>query len=97
MPAKKSAVPPEIYQIKVTLLGTSPPIWRRLLVPADVALAQLHDVLQTAMGWDDGHMHEFSVGSRRIGRSDPEDRHGNALRGKRAHGAPLRHTGEGRV
>ena len=74
MPAKKSAVPPEIYQIKVTLLGTSPPIWRRLLVPADVTLAQLHDVLQTAMGWDDGHMHEFSIGRRRIGRPDPEDR-----------------------
>lgn len=74
MPAKKSAVPPEIYQIKVTLLGTSPPIWRRLLVPADVTLAQLHDVLQTAMGWDDGHMHEFSIGQRRIGRPDPEDR-----------------------
>ena len=74
MPAKKSAVPPEIYQIKVTLLGTSPPIWRRLLVPANVTLAQLHDVLQTAMGWDDGHMHEFSIGKRRIGRPDPEDR-----------------------
>jgi Plasmid pRiA4b ORF-3-like protein len=74
MPAKKSAVPPEIYQIKVTLLGTSPPIWRRLLVPADVTLAQLHVVLQTAMGWDDGHMHEFSIGQRRIGRPDPEDR-----------------------
>src|SRR5260370_18662758 len=74
MPAKKSAVPPEIYQIKVTLLGTSPPIWRRLLVPAEVTLAQLHDVLQAAMGWEDGHMHEFSVGQRRFGRPDPEDR-----------------------
>ena len=52
----------DIYQIKVTLLGTKPPIWRRLLVPADLTLAQLHDVLQTAMGWDDGHMHEFRVG-----------------------------------
>jgi len=56
MPAKKNAVPPEIYQLKVTLLNTSPPIWRRLLVPADVTLAQLHDVLQAAMGWEDGHM-----------------------------------------
>ena len=74
MPAKKSAVPPEIYQLKVTLLGTNPPIWRRLLVPADVTLAQLHEVLQAAMGWEDGHMHEFSIGQRRFGRPDPEDR-----------------------
>ena len=74
MPTKKSAAPPEIYQLKVTLLGTSPPIWRRLLVPADTTLAQLHDVLQAAMGWEDGHMHEFSIGQRRIGRPDPEDR-----------------------
>jgi hypothetical protein len=74
MPKKKIAVPPEIYQLKLTLLGTSPPIWRRLLVPADTTLAQLHDVLQATMGWEDGHMHEFSIGQRRIGRPDPEDR-----------------------
>ncbi len=74
MPTQKSAVPPEIYQLKVTLLGTSPPIWRRLLVPADVTLAQLHDMLQAAMGWEDGHMHEFSIGQRHFGRPDPEDR-----------------------
>src|SRR5689334_1619656 len=41
MPAKKNAIPPEIYQLKVTLLGTSPTIWPRLLVPADMTLAQL--------------------------------------------------------
>jgi hypothetical protein len=74
MPTKKSAVPPEIYQLKVTLLGTSPPIWRRLLVPADLTLAQLHDVLQAAMGWQGCHMHEFSAGRRHFGKPDPEDR-----------------------
>lgn len=74
MSAKKSAISAEVYQLKVTLLGTSPPIWRRLLVPANLTLAQLHDVLQVAMGWQECHMHEFSAGGRHFGRPDPEDR-----------------------
>ena len=74
MPTKKSAVPPEMYQLKVTLLGTMPPIWRRLLVPDDLTLAQLHDVLQAAVGWQDCHMHEFSAGHRHFGKPNPEDR-----------------------
>jgi hypothetical protein len=73
MATKKSASPQHIYQIKVTLRGTKPPIWRRLLVPSSLTLAQLHDVLQTAMGWTGGHMHEFRAGDRRFGTPDPED------------------------
>ena len=73
MSAKKSAITAEIYQLKVTLLDTSPSIWRRLLVPADLTLAQLHDVLQVAMGWQDGHLHEFSALGRCFGPSNPED------------------------
>jgi len=67
MPAKKISSPAEIYQIKVTLLGSDPPVWRRLLVPAHLTLAQLHDVLQSAMGWSNDHLHEFSIGQRRFG------------------------------
>jgi hypothetical protein len=74
MPTKKTWAPQEIYQIKVNLLGTSPPIWRRLLVPAGLTLEQLHHVLQAAMRWEDCHMHEFSMGRRRFGRPDPDDR-----------------------
>ena len=37
-------------------------------------LAELHDILQTAMGWDRGHSHEFSVGKRRFGLPNPESR-----------------------
>lgn len=71
--ATKTESASDIYQIKVTLLGTKPPIWRRLLVPADMTLAQLHNVLQIAMGWEDGHMHEFRVGQRRFGHPEPAD------------------------
>ena len=71
MPTNTVEKPQEIYQIKVTLLGTDPPIWRRLLIPADLTLEQLHDVLQAAMGWEDCHMHEFRIGKQRFGKPDP--------------------------
>lgn len=61
-----------IYQLKVTLKGYKPTIWRRLLVAGDTTLAQLHDILQAAMGWTDSHLHEFRVGRElRIGIADP--------------------------
>jgi Plasmid pRiA4b ORF-3-like protein len=74
MPTKKIESSEEIYQVKVTLLGTRPPIWRRLLVPAELTLAQLHDVLQAAMGWENCHLHEFRIGRHRFGVPDPNDR-----------------------
>ena len=49
----------EVYAIKVTLLGTSPPVWRRILVPRDITLRQLHRTLQTVMGWTNSHLHQF--------------------------------------
>lgn len=48
------------YQIHVELKGSKPRIWRRLLVPADVELSDLHKILQTAMGWTNSHMHHFA-------------------------------------
>jgi Plasmid pRiA4b ORF-3-like protein len=38
---------PTVYQLRVVLAGISPPIWRRLLVPATIA--QLHDILQSSL------------------------------------------------
>ena len=55
----------DVCQLKVTLRSTRPPIWRRLLVPADTTLTRLHRVLEIAMGWQDSHMHEFRVDGRR--------------------------------
>jgi hypothetical protein len=70
-PPNTTEKPQEIYQIKVTLLGTDPPIWRRLLVPADLTLEQLHTVLQLAMDWEDCHLHEFRIGTQRFGKPGP--------------------------
>jgi hypothetical protein len=63
----------EIYQLKVTLAGSKPPIWRRLLV-ADMTLGKLHEVLQVAMGWTDSHLHDFDIDSVTYGEPNPEDR-----------------------
>ena len=49
----------EVYAIKVTLLGTSPPVWRRVLVQRDITLRNLHKTLQTVMGWTNSHLHQF--------------------------------------
>ncbi|MGE5287345.1 MAG: plasmid pRiA4b ORF-3 family protein [Micromonosporaceae bacterium] len=62
-----------VYQLKITLRGVSkPPVWRRVLVPADVTLRDLHEVIQQAMGWNDYHMHVFSTGRQEYGSPDPE-------------------------
>jgi hypothetical protein len=51
-----------IYQIKVALKGSKPPIWRRIQVPCNITLAELHHILQAVMGWWDYHLHQFIVG-----------------------------------
>jgi hypothetical protein len=45
----------QIYQLRAVIRGISPMIWRRLLVRDDSTVAQLHEVLQIAFGWDDEH------------------------------------------
>ena len=72
MGRKNTAISRPIYQIKVTLMGSRPPVWRRIQVPGDATLAQLHDVLQMVMGWQDYHLHLFSVGRTLYGLTDPE-------------------------
>lgn len=60
----------QIYELKIELLEIEPKIWRRVLVPGTITLAQLHEVIQIAMGWTNSHLHEFIVGAHSY--SDPE-------------------------
>lgn len=48
-----------IYQIKVQLKDSKPPIWRNIELMNTVSLAKLHHILQLAMGWNDEHGYEF--------------------------------------
>ena len=48
-----------IYQLKVTLLGIRPPVWRRFQISSTDTLADLHISLQVVMGWANVHMHQF--------------------------------------
>ena len=61
-----------VYQLKVSLRGTRPPIWRRLEVASDLTLGDLHEVLQIAMGWADSHLHAFVADGVEYGPPDPE-------------------------
>jgi len=71
MAKKKPAGSTTVYQIKVTLENSKPPIWRRLLVPANLTLGDLHYILQIAMGWTDSHLHQFKVGEKVYGVPHP--------------------------
>uniref|UniRef100_A0A914CDZ7 TnpR protein n=1 Tax=Acrobeloides nanus TaxID=290746 RepID=A0A914CDZ7_9BILA len=49
----------DVYQFKVTLQDSNPPIWRRIQVPANYVFWNLHVAIADAMGWKDYHLHSF--------------------------------------
>jgi Plasmid pRiA4b ORF-3-like protein len=57
MPAKSIA----IYQLKIVLQDSKPPIWRRVQVKSDITLDILHEMIQVTMGWTDSHLHQFNI------------------------------------
>ncbi len=61
---------PQIYQIKVFLRGSSPMIYRRLLVRSDMSLADLHYAIQLAMRWEGFHLHRFMIHGKTYGNED---------------------------
>lgn len=70
MSEKKQA---NIYQLKVTLKRSKPPIWRRILVDNDITLSKLHQILQPVMGWYDYHLHQFIINGTYYGEPDLDD------------------------
>ena len=50
-----------IYQLKVLLAYSKPPIWRRLQVDGSSSLTHLHWFIQLSMGWTNSHLHQFVI------------------------------------
>lgn len=51
----------QLYQLHIELEGSSPAIWRRLMVPSNITLDRLHQVIQVVMGWQNAHLHVFQT------------------------------------
>lgn len=72
MPSRKQTGDQRIYQLKISLKGARPPIWRRVQVPGTITLGLLHQIIQESMGWYDYHLHAFQIGATAYGQPDPE-------------------------
>ena len=59
------------YLLKISLMHIEPEIWRRVIVPGSISLDRLHDVMQIAMGWEDSHLHQFTIANKNYS-DDPE-------------------------
>jgi Plasmid pRiA4b ORF-3-like protein/Helix-turn-helix domain len=51
----------EVLQFRIDLQEVTPPVWRRIEVPARYTFWDLHVAIQDAMGWTDSHLHVFEL------------------------------------
>lgn len=66
IPRRKAKPTSRLFQLKITLDGIDPPIWRRIQT-TDCTLSELHEVIQVVMGWENYHMHQFIINGVRYG------------------------------
>jgi hypothetical protein len=62
--ARSGEMARSIYQLKVALIDSQPPIWRRVHIHSSMTLDHLHHTLQIVMGWSNSHMHGYRVRQR---------------------------------
>lgn len=50
-----------IFQFKIKIKGiTKPPVWRKIVVPADFTFSKFHKIIQIAFGWENYHLYDFA-------------------------------------
>lgn len=49
------------YQLKITIKGSHPPIWRRVIVPELITFYDLDTIIEELFGWTHSHLFEFYI------------------------------------
>lgn len=65
-------MPNQFLQLKISLKGAKPPIWRRVVVADNLTLFELHKVIITSMGWEGHHLHQFDANGQFYGNPDDD-------------------------
>ena len=60
-------------RLRISLANVSPQVWRRVEVSLHTTLGELHQIIQSVMGWWDYHLYKFEIGDERYGQPSPED------------------------
>jgi hypothetical protein len=61
IPFPGAGVATGVLELRVELLLMPLPVWRRILIPGTYSFWDLHVAIQDAMGWDDKHLHQFTL------------------------------------
>jgi hypothetical protein len=56
----------EVFQLKISAVGSRGPFFRRILVPSSLDFIDLHDAIQTLMDWGDDKFFLFQYGQAQI-------------------------------
>jgi hypothetical protein len=70
---RKTLAKEKIYHLHIGLDGTTPLVWREVLVPGTFTLEALHSVFQLVMGWQMSHLYDFEIAGARYSEPDEFD------------------------
>jgi hypothetical protein len=65
-PGKKKA-PEKVFALRLDVTGTTPRIWRQLMVRESMWVSRLHDTIQILFDWFDYQTHVFNLDDLRFG------------------------------
>jgi hypothetical protein len=68
---RKSSGSGDIFQFRIDLKNIEPSIWRRIQVQ-DCSLEEFHEHIQAAMGWENYHLHQFTIKNVEYGPVSPD-------------------------